>query len=66
MNGPAKFEILITPESGKQERIEVFNFKGEGGVGMGMYNTVDVSLIIVVKVLVIVSIRLFLVYSRFR
>lgn len=41
VNGPAKFEILITPESGKQERIEVFNFKGEGGVGMGMYNTVD-------------------------
>ena len=35
-----KFEIVFTPKaSGKEQRMEVFNFEQGGGVGIGMYNT---------------------------
>jgi len=37
--GPGKFEISFTPENGEKEVVDVFNFKGSGGVYMGMYNT---------------------------
>lgn len=41
---PGKFEIVFTPEDGSEPtRYEVFNFKGSGGVGMGMYNTEEVG-----------------------
>lgn len=40
VKGAAKFEMVITPKGGKEERFEVFNFK-TGGVVMGMYNTDD-------------------------
>eukprot|EP01095_Lingulamoeba_sp_RSL-Kostka_P002529 TRINITY_DN133_c0_g2_i1.p1 TRINITY_DN133_c0_g2~~TRINITY_DN133_c0_g2_i1.p1 ORF type:complete len:433 (-),score=176.63 TRINITY_DN133_c0_g2_i1:84-1382(-) len=40
VNGPGKFECVFTPEDGSEPiTYEVFNFKGKGGVGMGMYNT---------------------------
>ena len=38
--GPGKFEMTFTPSGGgKAETFKVFEFKGTGGVGMGMYNT---------------------------
>ncbi|KAJ8322194.1 hypothetical protein KUTeg_000665 [Tegillarca granosa] len=37
--GPGKFELVFTPESGKEERHTVFTFKNGGGCIMGMYNT---------------------------
>jgi len=39
VKGPGKFEISFTPEGGEKQVTEVFNFKGEGGCVMGMYNT---------------------------
>lgn len=36
---PGKFEIVFTNEQGEKSTYEVFNFKGTGGVLMGMYNT---------------------------
>ena len=40
---PGKFEITFTPEKGGEpKKFEVFNFKGEGGCGMAMYNTKEV------------------------
>jgi isocitrate dehydrogenase len=38
IQGDAKAEIVLTSPSGKEERLQVFNFK-DGGVIMGMYNT---------------------------
>lgn len=39
-SGPGKFEISFTPADGDERQIvEVYNFKGSGGVYMGMYNT---------------------------
>jgi len=39
---PGKFEILFTPDDGSApQRIPVFQFPKDGGVGMGMYNTVE-------------------------
>lgn len=42
--GPGKFEMSFTPEKGEKQTFEVYQFKGDGGVGMGMYNT-DESII---------------------
>lgn len=39
-----KFEIVFTPDDGSAvEKHEVFHFEKEGGCGMGMYNTVEVT-----------------------
>ena len=41
--GAGKFEMVFTPaDGGPEKRIPVFDFK-DGGVGMGMYNTDEVS-----------------------
>eukprot|EP01017_Pseudomicrothorax_dubius_P042183 TRINITY_DN684_c0_g1_i1.p1 TRINITY_DN684_c0_g1~~TRINITY_DN684_c0_g1_i1.p1 ORF type:complete len:415 (+),score=144.79 TRINITY_DN684_c0_g1_i1:130-1374(+) len=41
VNGPAKFEITITPKDGSAPvKYEVFDYEG-AGVGLGMYNTDD-------------------------
>lgn len=40
--GPGKLEMVFTPENGTENRVTIFNFKA-GGVGMGMYNTDQVS-----------------------
>ncbi|EPY27991.1 isocitrate dehydrogenase [Strigomonas culicis] len=37
--GPGKLELVHTPPGGKPQVLEVFDYKGEGGVGMAMYNT---------------------------
>ncbi|ODQ54672.1 putative isocitrate dehydrogenase Idp1 [Saitoella complicata NRRL Y-17804] len=37
--GPGKFEIVYTPKEGEKKTMEVYNFEGEGGVGLAMYNT---------------------------
>ena len=43
VQGPGTFEMTFTPAGGnakdKKQTMKVFEFKGEGGVGMGMYNT---------------------------
>lgn len=36
---PGKLELVFTPKGGKEQRMEVFTFKDEGGVGLAMYNT---------------------------
>jgi isocitrate dehydrogenase len=36
---PGKLEMIFTPKNGKEVRMEVFDFKKGGGVGMAMYNT---------------------------
>lgn len=38
-HGKGKFEISFTPEGGEKQVVDVFDFKGKGGVYMGMYNT---------------------------
>jgi isocitrate dehydrogenase len=39
---PGKITMTFTPEDGSQpETYEVYNFTGEGGVTMGMYNTIE-------------------------
>jgi hypothetical protein len=38
--------MVFTPEGGKEQRIEVFNFKNGGGPIMGMYNTDEVQFIL--------------------
>lgn len=39
---PGKFEMTFTPEDGSAvQTFKVFDFPKDGGVGMGMYNTVD-------------------------
>ena len=42
VTGPGKLEMVFTPANGEPNRMEVYNFKN-GGVGMGMYNTDEVS-----------------------
>lgn len=37
--GPGKLTMTFTPEGGKPEEIEVYNFTGEGGVAQTQYNT---------------------------
>lgn len=37
-----KLEMVFTPAGGKENRMEVFNFKDGGGVAMTMYNTDEV------------------------
>ncbi|KAK3589199.1 hypothetical protein CHS0354_020056 [Potamilus streckersoni] len=37
--GNGKLELVYTPQTGKEQRFEVFNFKTGGGCGMAMYNT---------------------------
>ena len=34
-----KLELVYTPPGGQEERVQVFDFKNGGGVGMTMYNT---------------------------
>jgi isocitrate dehydrogenase len=41
---PGKLELVFTPKGGKEQRMEVFTFKDQGGVGLAMYNT-DESII---------------------
>ncbi|CAG0891214.1 unnamed protein product, partial [Darwinula stevensoni] len=36
---PGKVELVYSPEGGSPQHYEIFNFKGGGGVVMGMYNT---------------------------
>ncbi|XP_071455598.1 isocitrate dehydrogenase [NADP] cytoplasmic-like [Hetaerina americana] len=36
---PGKVELVFTPDEGEPQKVEVFTFKGKGGVVMGMYNT---------------------------
>ena len=41
---PGKVELVYTPaDGGEVQRYELFDFKGSGGVAMGMYNTDKVS-----------------------
>ncbi|XP_076083477.1 isocitrate dehydrogenase [NADP], mitochondrial-like [Mytilus galloprovincialis] len=37
--GNGKFELVFTPEGGKEQRMHVFDFTNGGGPLMGMYNT---------------------------
>ena len=37
--GEGKLELVYTPKNGEQQRMEVYDFKDGGGVGMAMYNT---------------------------
>lgn len=39
IEGPGKLSMVFTPEGGSPQEIEVFNFKGEGGVAQTQYNT---------------------------
>ncbi|KAF4120009.1 isocitrate dehydrogenase [Geosmithia morbida] len=39
IEGPGKLSMVFTPEGGKPEEIEVFNFKDGGGVAQTQYNT---------------------------
>ncbi|CAM6086135.1 unnamed protein product [Calypogeia fissa] len=39
INGSGKLRLVFVPESGETTDLEVFQFKGEGGVGLAMYNT---------------------------
>nr|AZL94471.1 isocitrate dehydrogenase [Nephromyces sp. MMRI]AZL94472.1 isocitrate dehydrogenase [Nephromyces sp. MMRI] len=39
VNGPGKFTVTYQPENGPAQSYEVYNFKGEGGVAMAMYNS---------------------------
>jgi len=43
--GNGKFEVVWTPEGGKESRTQVFQFKNGGGCGMAMYNTDEVRLV---------------------
>ena len=37
--GEGKLELVYSPANGEQVRMEVYDFKDGGGVGMAMYNT---------------------------
>ena len=39
VNEPGTFEVVFKGKSGKEERMEVYNFEGKGGIGLAMYNT---------------------------
>ncbi|CAD8076712.1 unnamed protein product [Paramecium sonneborni] len=39
--GPGKLELIYTPTQGEQVKRTIFEFKGKGGVGLGMYNTYE-------------------------
>eukprot|EP01064_Diplonema_japonicum_P009802 TRINITY_DN1724_c0_g1_i3.p1 TRINITY_DN1724_c0_g1~~TRINITY_DN1724_c0_g1_i3.p1 ORF type:complete len:431 (+),score=117.48 TRINITY_DN1724_c0_g1_i3:47-1294(+) len=39
VKGPGTFEMSYTPVNGEKQSFKVFDFKGDGGVIMGMYNT---------------------------
>ena len=43
VRGPGKFTISFEPENGEKKTTVVYDFKGDGGVMMGMYNTDEVS-----------------------
>ena len=43
MRGPGKFTISFEPENGEKKTTVVYDFTGEGGVMMGMYNTDEVK-----------------------
>lgn len=36
---PGTFEIVFKGDDGTEERMEVYKYEGQGGVGIGMYNT---------------------------
>jgi NADP-dependent isocitrate dehydrogenase len=40
--GNGKLELVYTPKGGEPKRLEVFEFKNGGGVGLAMYNTDEV------------------------
>lgn len=39
VEGKGKLTLTFTPENGEPEEHEVYNFEGDGGVAMAMYNT---------------------------
>lgn len=41
INGAGTLEMVFTPKDGEPERIKVFEFNENGGVGQTQYNTVD-------------------------
>ena len=38
---PGKFDVIFTGKSGQIRKFHVFDYEGEGGVGLAMYNTVE-------------------------
>jgi isocitrate dehydrogenase len=38
---PGTLELVFTPTNGPAVRREVFKFKGKGGCGLAMYNTIE-------------------------
>jgi isocitrate dehydrogenase len=42
VRGAGKFTISFEPENGDKKTTVVYDFTGEGGVMMGMYNTDEV------------------------
>ena len=42
VKGPGKFTISFEPRNGEKMTTLVYDFQGEGGVVMGMYNTDEV------------------------
>jgi isocitrate dehydrogenase len=40
VKGPGKFELVYTGTDGKVQKWDVFDYPKDGGVGIGMYNTV--------------------------
>ena len=41
VKGPGKFELIYTGTDGKVQKWDVFDYPKDGGVGIGMYNTVE-------------------------
>jgi len=41
IQGPGKLTLTFTPENGEPDVREVFNFTGEGGCAMAMYNCIE-------------------------
>ncbi|XP_002989225.2 isocitrate dehydrogenase [NADP] isoform X2 [Selaginella moellendorffii] len=39
IQGPGKLNLVYVPDNGKPVELEVYNFKGAGGVGLSMFNT---------------------------
>lgn len=45
VRGPGKFSISFEPANGEKKSTVVYDFAGEGGVIMGMYNTDEVGIL---------------------
>ncbi|KAJ7555372.1 hypothetical protein O6H91_05G034300 [Diphasiastrum complanatum] len=39
LKGPGQLKMIFVPEGGDPVEFEVYNFKGNGGIGLAMYNT---------------------------